>query len=241
MTKPKILFLDIETSLATAAVFSLFPDRISHKNLLSESFIICASYKFAGDKKTQAIKISAKDAKKGNDKAVVKKLHALIKTADVLVGHNLDKFDTKIIKGRCLKYGLEPLTFLRSVDTLKVARRHFKLMSNRLDYIGTFLNLGNKINTSASLWLDVLAGKQKAIDEMSIYCNQDVDLLEAVFNKLLPYVENFPTIPHEGGDIKCPACKSSKTRKYGFVFSNKHKCQKRQCMDCGSTFKGEKL
>lgn len=240
----KILMFDIETSFAIAATFSLRADYISHKNILQEPYIICASWKWLGEDEVHSVQVSRKECLRQDDKKVVKKLHTLIEEADIIVGHNSDKFDIKWVKGRCLKYGLPPLTFLKTIDTLKVARRNFggSLLSKRLDYIGTYLGLGNKISTSGGLWLDILQGKQAAIDEMVTYNKQDVVLLEEVYLKLRPYIENFPAVPKPRA-IKedCKACGSTNTQKYGYTFNNAKKIQKHRCNECGSVFKGAPL
>lgn len=240
--KPKILIYDIETSLSIVASFSLYPNFISHKNIIQDPFIICASWKWLGDKKAKAIAVTKQEALTQNDKRVVQKLHEVIEEADIIIGHNGDKFDLKWVKGRGLKYGLTPLSYVKTIDTLKVARKNFRLMSNRLDYIGDYLGVGRKISTSEGLWLKVLQGKVSAIKEMVKYNKQDVYLLEDVYLKLRPYIDNHPDLNMmlKGHNQCCKACGSIHSQKYGIRYAKARKYQKFLCKSCGHVFTNNK-
>lgn len=231
MREPKILFFDIETSHSVVATFGLFPPSIPHDNILIEWQIICAAWKWLGDKKIHGVKME-----NGSDKNVVEALRAAIDEADVIVGHNSDKFDVKKLMTRVLFHGLQPIGPKLSVDTLKVAKKHFKFDSNRLDYIAKFLNVGGKMNTSKGLWLDALAGKQSAINEMLRYNKADVEITEKVYLKLRPFMDAHPSIPILSGIVEeaCPTCGSSNVHKYGFKYTKAGKYQKYLCRDCGA-------
>ena len=80
-----------------------------------------------------------------------------------------------------------PVKF-NSIDTLKMARAGFKFNSNKLDYMGDYLGLGQKIKTEFNLWKDItLKNCPIAMNKMVKYCKRDVTLLEEVYNKLQPY------------------------------------------------------
>ena len=61
--KPKILFLDIETSYSIMASWGLFPKFIPHENIIQEWHIICAAWKWRGQKKVHVAKTYTKDDK----------------------------------------------------------------------------------------------------------------------------------------------------------------------------------
>jgi DNA polymerase elongation subunit (family B) len=238
MKKPKILFYDIETSLAVVGTFSLFNEAINYNNILADPFIICASFKELGKKGITTVKMTGEEALKGDDSRVVKKIHNMIRGADIIVAHNGDKFDLKWIKGRGLKYGLSPLNHTTTIDTLKVSRKNFRLLSNRLDYLGEYLGVGRKMATPNGLWLGVLKGDKKAIDIMANYNKQDVVILEKVYLKLLPYIENHPVMGDRGS---CVTCGSQNLINYGTIIGARARYKKLQCTDCGHVQKGKKL
>ena len=98
-----------------------------------------------------------------------------------------------------------------TIDTLKIARSKFRFNSNRLDYIGKFLGLGQKNHTNFDLWKDImLKNDKKAMNEMIDYCIQDVVLLEKVHKELSNHI---PAKTHYGvifGQDRgtCPECGS---------------------------------
>jgi DNA-directed RNA polymerase subunit RPC12/RpoP len=98
-----------------------------------------------------------------------------------------------------------------TIDTLKIARSKFRFNSNRLDYIGKFLGLGQKIHTDFNLWKDIMLNNDKlALDKMIDYCIQDVVLLEKVHKELNNHI---PSKTHYGvifgeGRGSCPECGS---------------------------------
>lgn len=230
---PRILFWDIETSYILAYVFGLFEERISYENIKQDWFIICAAWKWGHESLPVCARI--KDAP--NDYGVVKIVHDVLSKADVLVHHNGDQFDLKKFNARAISYGLDPIPPLTQIDTLKIARKHFKFTSNRLDYLGEFLGVGRKLDTPKGLWKLATEGDQDAIKQMATYNKQDVLLLEEVYNKLKPYTPSKINlnyfIKHNGKEGVCPKCGSADTIKMGRDYSYKPPRQKVKCKSCG--------
>ena len=180
--RPRILFWDIESSLMPVAVFQLaHNDWINPENILSDRYIICASWRWEGSKKVESVSVldDPKRFKRDphDDLHVVEVLHEVLSQADVLIAHNGDAFDKRYVDTRILYHGLEALPPIASVDTYKIAKTKFNFTSNKLDYIGQYLKLGKKLDTSHGLWLRVLSGDESAIREMVTYNKQDVILL----------------------------------------------------------------
>jgi DNA polymerase III epsilon subunit-like protein len=50
---------------------------------------------------------------------VVKKLHGLLNQADIVIGHNSDKFDLKKVAARCIYHGLKPISPVKTIDNLE--------------------------------------------------------------------------------------------------------------------------
>lgn len=236
---PRVLFWDIETSHNVVAMFDLFQDHTSHDNILQEKYIICAAYKWKGEKKVSSVSV-LDDAERFNrshidDYHVVKTLHDVLSEADVIIAHYGDKFDVKMFNARAVFHGLKPLPPVIQVDTHKMARRRFKFNSNRLDYLGKYFGLGSKIKTDLSLWLRCLKGDRAAVKEMVRYNKGDVTLLEKIYYKLLPYslLAINMNLFKDGGEA-CPSCGSSNIQHRGFRYTKTRKYKRMQCQDCGS-------
>lgn len=238
-SEPKILYWDLETSLELVAVFQLAKnDWIDPASLVTERYIICASWKWKGESAVHSVsvldnpKLYANDPY--NDRHVVETLYKVMHEADVIVAHNGDQFDTRYLRTRALFHSMPPLPPITSVDTYKVAKSMFMFNANRLNYVGGLLGVGQKKHTTAGLWMRVLKGEKKAIKEMVAYNKQDVLLLERVYNKLAPYMPNH--ISRElFGLHGCPRCGSKKVQSRGFhrAFTRTYRrfqCQNPTCM-----------
>ncbi len=180
----KRLFFDLEVSANVVFSWRIGRDvDLTPDNIISERAIICACYKWEGDSKVHAIKWN-----KGCDRDLLEKFSKVIDSADEVVTQNGDSFDIKWLRTRCIYHGIPVSPKFNSIDTLKMARSGFKFNSNKLDYMGGYLDLGKKIKTEYNLWKDItLHNSREAMTKMVDYCKQDVNLLEKVYNKLQPY------------------------------------------------------
>lgn len=171
-----------------------------------------------------------------NDEALVKDLWKLLNEADICVAHNGDKFDFPKINARMLVHGLPPPKPYQTVDTRKLAKKHFRFDSNKLDDIGHQLGLGRKIPTNFSLWLGCMRGDPDSWQSMKKYNRQDILLLEKVYHKLLAWASNHPNVNF--GDQACPKCGSHNLSKQGFKYTMLRKKQQYQCKSCHGWFLG---
>lgn len=244
--RPRILFWDLETTHNIVATFRLFgEDYIPHTNMIQERYIVCASWKWLGENKVHSVSTmdDPERFKKNphDDKHVVIELYKALSEADVIVAHNGDQYDTKFFKGRAIAQGLPPLPPIQSIDTKKVAKKVFLFNSNRLDYLGNFLGVGRKIQTSPGLWMKILIGtdaeRRKAIKEMVVYNKQDVLLLEDVFKKLQPYVENHINLQLFDPEAGCPRCGSTHVQSRGEHKAISRTYKRFQCQTCHGWFR----
>jgi predicted RNA-binding Zn-ribbon protein involved in translation (DUF1610 family) len=219
----------------------MYDELTNHENILKERYVISVSWKWLDEKKVHSVsvldnpKLFKKDP--NNDLHVVSTFCNVLTTADVIVGHNSDSFDLRMLEGRALYHGLSPLPPITSIDTLKVAKRRFRFNCNRLDYIGQFLGLGKKIKTSNDLWLRVLRGDRAAIQEMVKYNKQDVVLLEKVFLKFRPYCDSYVNRQLLGATEGCPRCGSKHIQSRGTHKAISRVYQRFQCQKCGGWFR----
>lgn len=233
-TKRPRLFLDIETSPNIGLFWqSGYKQKIDYSNIIEERAVICICYKWEGEKVVHSLNWDEKH----NDKKMLLEFSKVLNKATEIVGHNIDKFDMPWVRTRCLYHGIELLPEYTSIDTLQIARRRFRLNSNRLNYIANFLGLGQKIKTEFDLWKSILLkSDQKALDKMIRYCKQDVILLEKVFHKLFNHVNSkYHYGVHYGQDRgSCKNCGSDDLSivKHRITSAGTKKIQY-QCKTCG--------
>lgn len=239
--KRKRLFFDIEVSPLVVYTWNIgHKVSLSHDNILEERAVICISYKWEGETTVHNL---TWDRNK-NDKKMLREFAKVMAEADEIVGHNGDAFDIPWVRGRCLQHGIViPPTF-NTIDTLKVARKYFRLPSNRLDYLGKLLLGEGKKETGYGLWKEVCGSDkkvaEKALKVMVDYCDQDVVLLEKLFEKLNPYMPNkvkYVIDPSVDSAKNCPECASTKT----YCSKTKRSAlgtvrKQMQCKDCGKYF-----
>jgi len=239
MLNNKILCWDIETGYALATIFSLFQDRLPSNSIEQEWYVISAAWKWLGSSKTEAVSVlDDRDAFRKdptNDYAVVKKVHELLSEADAIVHHFGDRFDLPKMNTRFIQLGLPPIPPLVQIDTYKIAKKEFKFMSNRLDYIAKYLGLEGKLPTPPELWIDCLHGKVGAIKHMVKYNKQDVDLLEQVYIRLAPYTNSKfnQNIFSDDGELVCSLCGESSFRRVKDRVQRVNVMRQVQCKCCG--------
>jgi hypothetical protein len=235
---PRVLLWDIETTHNIVATFQLYgEDYIPHGNLLQERYIVCACWKWLGEKRIYSVS-TLDDPKRfkrnpHDDRHVVSTLHGLMSSADAIVAHNGDQYDTRFLRGRAIAAGLPPFAPVRTIDTKKIAKRHFLFNSNRLDYLGKLLGLDGKLHTEPGLWLRVLKGDAEAIRSMVRYNKRDVELLEQIFLRLRPYMPDYLNAELFGGE-GCHQCGGTQFRSNGFRYTATCAYRRLQCVDCGA-------
>lgn len=184
----KRLFYDIETSYYKGNFWCIgYGLNILPHQIEEYSKVICISWKWENEDKVHNLRWSKKQC----DKKLITNFIKVLNSADEIVAHNGDRFDEKILRTRAIFHRIPMRPTYKSVDTLKLARAGFKFHSNKLNELGKFLGVGRKIPTEFQLWKDIIENKDsEQLDYMVKYCDQDVLLLEDVFNILNPYTLN---------------------------------------------------
>tara|TARA_R110002072_G_scaffold5791_2_gene36088 strand:- start:2361 stop:3119 length:759 start_codon:yes stop_codon:yes gene_type:complete len=233
--QPKILFYDIETSQLTSKHWALYNQNIQTRSIQNEWHIICISYKWLHEKKVHTLSLDF-DKSTTDDYDICKGIKKVFKEADLIVGHNGDKFDWKKIMARWLKHKISPLPPILSVDTLKVARKEFKLTSNKLDYIAQYIEEGAKLETGGLfLWEECAKGNKKALQKMVKYCEVDVKILEKIYLRIRPFMSNHPNLSTDAIRVNCPSCgsyrkdKRNRRRTKSGILKQQYKCKDCKC------------
>ena len=235
--KPKRLFYDIETSYNIVKSWRVgYNLSLQPEDIIKERAIITIAYKWEGEEDVTVLSWD-----KGDDKNVITQFVKVMAEADELVGHNCDRFDTKFVMGRALKHGITVLPKYQSTDTLKLAKKHFMLNSNKLDYIAQYLDLGHKVrHRGMSMWDDIILNNcPKALEEMIEYNIHDVVLTEQVYKKLSEY--SLPKVNHAskqtGDKHTCPQCGSvDASLQKTYVTPSGTKTRLMSCNSCSTNF-----
>lgn len=240
MGSPLIAYLDIETAPISGLSWTIYDTNLIH--VIEPTFILSYAIKWEGQTrvKTHALcdyPLYAKN--KLSDRELAKTLWADIDKADIIIAHNGDQFDLKKINSRLVVHGFPPPSPYKTIDTLKVARRHFRFDSNKLDNIGRYLGVGRKLaHTGKDLWLGCMNGDPASWKVMRRYNAHDVVLLEAVYQKLKAWDSSHPNLALYDDTPGCPKCRSTRIQHRGFNVAKTRKTARMHCQDCGGWFSG---
>jgi len=258
MSEVNILAWDVETLPMIASTFRLFKANIRQESIIENTAIFCASWRWVdqhGKPKSPVESVTILDDPKRfnkniyDDEHVIRKLRDVLDKADVYLYQNGDSFDLRHYNARALNYGLPPVSQKQSIDTLKQARKHFRLDSNKLDFMGRFLKQGEKMDTGGmELWDSIIqskyppVGKQadkeltiKSIKYAEKYCRQDVNLLIKVFQRLRPYI-NLPNFSLHLGKIGCNHCGGQHYRFHQWRYNQVSRKARYWCYSCEKPF-----
>lgn len=231
----RILILDIETAPNIAYVWGAWKQNVGQKQWLEKGHIMSFAAKWLNDPR-----IFYYECRKADDREIVKRLYELLDEADVVVAHNGVKFDLPTVVGRGVVHGYLPPSPYYVVDTMLVARRELRLVSNSLANLCEELGLPRKEDHKAfpgfELWLECLRGNNAAWKEMQEYNIADVISLEALYLRLRPYMRYHPNVAevNEHGDVACPKCGSYNIQWRGYYRTKSGIVYRRfQCKDCG--------
>lgn len=232
------LFFDIETSPNICYTWRTgYKINLTHDNIIEERKVICISYKWEYENKVHSLTWDKNQC----DKKMLSKFVEVANEADELIAHNGDRYDIKWLRTRCLFHRLPILSHYKTLDTLKKAKSHFNFNSNRLDYIAQFTGVGKKMETGGfQLWKDVMNKDKKALKKMVEYCEQDVVVLEDVYNAISGYINHNSHfgVLDGGNKYDCPKCASENVT-YKLTRTTAAGTLQRimECNTCGSDFK----
>lgn len=237
MSKPRVLFFDIETFPNKGYSWGIYEQNIIE--VFQHWYTLSFAWKWLGEKQTyvKALPDYKREYKTNpiSDEKLMQDLWKLFDEADVIIGHNGRSFDIKKTNARFAKYGMKPPSPYQIVDTKEVAKRYFKFDSNKLDSLADYFGIGRKLNTGGfALWLGCEKGDTASWNKMKRYNKYDVVLLEKVYLHMLPFMTNHPNMGLIVGNRKaCPNCGSLKVHRRGTRVSRTSVFIRYQCQECG--------
>lgn len=243
--KPKIISFDLEVSPALGYFYPPTWETGILK-VKERQRLMSFAWQVVGEKKIYARNLSHMDTYKvdpQNDKLLVKELHKVMSSADILLGQNSDQFDVKMANYFFIMNDLEPIPPTKYIDTKKIAKRYFRFNNNTLDNLGEELGFGGKTKiTYKDLWVDAfLDGDKKSWRLMDVYCKNDVDKTTKIYLKMRPFMHQHPSLSRISGEWDaCPRCGSYNHRVKAYRTTNVSRYHQYQCNDCLGYFSDRK-
>lgn len=171
MSNLKVLFYDCETSPFRAWLWRVGSKiSVGHDQIVDgdRTDVICVAWKWLGESKVHSLNwgLKAQDSS-----TLIKEFTKVVESADLVIGHNGDAFDTKQINTQRLLHNQPPIAWPTSDDTLKQMRKHFAFPSFKLDYLAKTLAGAGKSPMAFRDWIDIVQYKKaKKLKKMIKYC-----------------------------------------------------------------------
>lgn len=236
--KARILTLDIECSPTIAHVWGLWDQNVGLNQIVEDGRMICFAAKWYGESQTLFFS-ERKDGREG----MVRAAWELLNECDVLVSFNGVKYDVKHLNREFVLAGLAQPRPYRNVDLLPVVRRQFKFSSNKLDYVAGRLGLGHKVaHEGHALWTACMEGDAEAWQRMETYNRGDVELTEALYDRLRPWLSSAVHLGVWAGEdgLSCPTCGGVEHESCGEAVTAVSVFDCFRCKSCGGVFRGSK-
>lgn len=231
--KSKILLLDIETLPNLGFTWSRWETNVIAFE--KESCIATFAAKWLDGKVFARALPDYRGYKSGSydDLKICQELHKLLDEADIVIAHNGNSFDIKVINARFLFHKLPPPAPFKTVDTKLAIKKVARFNSHKLDDLGKLLGEGKKVKTDFDLWLGCINGDKTSWNKMVKYNKQDVILLEKIYLRILPWITTHPNVTLFDPKAACPKCGGRDIQWRGFQVSATRKYKRFQCKSCG--------
>lgn len=229
--EPRILIVDIETSPNLCYVWSLYGEQhISPSQVVEQSRVLCFAAKWLDKKATEFYSEHHHDRDE-----MIRQSWRLFDEAEVVITYNGPSFDIRHLQREWLMAGLGPPSPWVDVDLLRVNRARFKFPSSKLGAVTDTLGLPTKLETGGqTLWNEVLKGDPKAWALFKRYNIRDVEVTEALYRVLRPWLKG----PHMGQWMRdsacCFSCGSRELTFTGLVYGRAMSYPKFRCDGCGA-------
>lgn len=231
-TDARILTLDIERTPNLLAEWSLAPrkHRASLDAIVEVARINCVATKWYDERRPQA----HTEWDHGYE-GMLRSVYELLEQADWVIGFNSRSFDIKLLTAAFIEQGWGPPLPFDQVDLLTELRRVGKWESMKLDHICDRLLEERKLDHEGmQMWMQVMAGDEKARRKYVRYAKQDVILTERLFDRVRGWIRtpNINLIRNQRV-AGCSTCGSDDQQKAGFRSLTTGKYRLFRCNVCG--------
>lgn len=241
---PRVLIVDIETAPMVAHVWDLFDQNVALNQIVKDWHLLSWSAKWLNDPASKVMYMDQRNAKNiEDDKKLLEGIWKLLDQADIVLGQNSKRFDIKKLNARFVMNEMQPPSSFKQLDTLVIAKKHFAMTSNKLEYLTNKLckkykKLKHKKFPGHALWTECLKGNKEAWNEMERYNKHDVLATEELYKVFQGWDNtiNF-NLYIDDNDVTCN-CGSKNFRQNGHAYTASGKFKRYKCKDCGAEMRG---
>lgn len=235
MSGPLILAYDLECAPALAWTYDLWPKFIGIDQVVEHPRVISFAAQFKqGDRLKPMV---FKSEYHHSRQEMLETLWEMQDQADYVMGWNSQGFDDPYSMGEFALEGMGRPSHFVPVDLMRVEKKHFRLLSRKLDYAAIrFLKDRKDPVNALKAWLEIKEA-ERAVEQATTregrltaekrlraiwnkfgrYNRKDVSLLWDVLDQFLPWVDNlnFNLFQEEGSPLVCAKCGSTDLHKRG--------------------------
>lgn len=210
--------------------------RIHADDMIAWPRTICAAWKWYDSEDVEF----AAEWQVGGYHAFMQQVWDVFDQADLIIGHNAERFDAKHLMGGWAEMGLPAPSPYKVVDTLKTARGTFAYESNTLDALNKRLGIDAKTDKyDVKIARAAVGGDREAQSILESYNRGDIIASEALFDRLRPYAKGIPHLGMWTDDaLACPSCGHTMTATGKTVHANVQRYEHLTCPNCGSHARG---
>lgn len=239
---PKVLIYDIETSRGIFKAWWSGKRYIQSTDVIREPAIISVAWKWLGEDKVYS---EHWNLQTHCDRNMLERFLVHYNDADLVIGQNNDKFDNRWIGARAMKHKLRFNPLVKSLDLMKMAKKHFRVLGYSMAYLTDFMNVERKQQHEGIIMWDMIEDgpmdkQMEYMDKMIDYNRQDIVATEAMYVRMLPYIGQKVHLGMFMGGQKadCPGCGGHHVRQAKVTYTAAGTIQHiMECEDCGSNYK----
>ena len=242
---PRILFLDIETAPDVAYVWGVYQENAIA--IHEHWYVLSYAYRWRGEKRIICRGLDDFPGYKGGnstERKLIAEVRDLLDQADIVVAHNGADFDVRKLNARMIDLKFTPPSPYKVVDTKRDLTKVAKFSSNRLNWLGKQLGIGQKTmeHHDWAMWSGCMKGDKKCWSEMKVYNTHDIELLEQLYDRLAPWIPQPNAQLWASGKPRCvnPACSSRVMNGNGTYPAASRIYQRYLCPSCGASARSVK-
>lgn len=236
--KMKVLYIDIETRPNLVYTWGLFNQNIGVNQIVEPCRMLCFAAKWEGQDEIEFYS----EWDQGQMKMVLEAWR-LLDSADCVVHYYGSQFDRPHLYREFLLQGFPPPSPFRQIDLKLAVGKQFKFTSNKLQFVSEILGLGGKEEHEGfPLWSKVINGDADAQERMRTYNMRDVELLDELYQVLLPWIPGHPSRTLYEPGACCPRCAAGVELMVdsGYYFTKLSKFEQFRCKSCDGYFRSSK-
>ena len=240
-SRRNVVTLDIERAPGEFSAdfwdLNAFKNRRIHPDMVTAwPRTICVAWRWYGTKRVEF----ASEWDDGTE-GMLQRVWEVYDQADVVYGHNVDRFDTKNLSAEWLTHGMNAPTPFKILDTLKEARRTFGFESNTLASLTKRLGISTKTDKfEIDMARAACAGDKAAQRRLKSYNCGDVVASEEFVDRLRGWIPGHPhdLIGRTDDRPTCNQCWGDNLVPNGIKLAQQITYRLFRCQDCGANVQG---